>query len=828
MRYIFAFWLSIICCHSLLAAEHLERELTLEDARHLLNRSGFGATARELNRYIGMPRSQAIDLIVDGLSSRPASRPPAWINGPAPHHWTRNELAPTERRIFNDARDQEIQSLRLWWIREMIETGSPQAEKLTLFWHNHFATAFSAINDQSISIARQHMMFREHGSGNFKALLRAVIRDPAMLNYLDNDNSRKQSPNENLARELFELFTLGEGNYTERDIKNAARALTGYTTSATRNLLFQFKPENHDTGVKTVFGQQGKFNADNLIDLILEQPATARFIAAKFWSWLVSDVKPSPEQLKPLAKSFRRSGYNITMLYREILRSEAFWQQSHRATIVHSPVSLVVGAIRSTGVVPSSWQTLPYSLQQLGQNLFEPPNVAGWPGGATWVTPGRLLNRLEWLDSMSKDCTGENCTSSSDMMAMAPAMQPDSSNTMTMSDHSLLSVRLAADSFEGPARFRIDIHQGDNVIWSTPETAVIGGHDTKAYGPLPPGTSRPWQTLNFKLDTNIESFDAVSVHFVNDHAGDGGDRNLFIDWVMLNQTRYEAAEGTQVSQCPQRKTGNAGNMYCAGHLLLGTTAKVASTKKDIAKNTLRAGSVFMRSIQNPSRRAASYGFTLTDVEFDNRHWHNLSVRLYRSKDNSYHLRLMEYGCWPDCVQKWPSCRNANKAPAQKMVSIALNSRPSRSCEYNSLTNPDKRLIRSLWHSLPELYQISGKSRRVQRGQNPKNHAAWQPFFKEMEELFQRSGYNKHTATLEVLSDTIKPSMPLDTETDTTLPLPGGRSIEERSQDVKALLRQHPGLTLAELLLPAGTANRATENQDNELSTILSDLAFQLH
>lgn len=831
MRYFFAFWLCLLVAQSLFASESLQRELTLNDAKHLLNRTGFGATVDDLNRLIGVPRTEAIDSIISGISSEPLTHPPVWITKPAPHHWTRNELSKTGRRIFNESRDQEIASLRLWWIREMIETTSPQSEKLTLFWHSHFATAYSAINDQAISIARQHMMFRQLGSGTFRNLLAAVVRDPAMLNYLDNENSRIKSPNENLARELFELFTLGEGNYSESDVKNAARALTGYTTSATHNLSFQFKPGKHDSGVKTILGETSNFDADTLIDLILDQPATAEFIASKLWKLLVSDTPPTSNQLKPLANLFRDSDYDIKTLYRQTLRSDAFWQTSNRASIVHSPASLTIGAIRSTGVVPLAWQTLPSNLEQLGQTLFDPPNVAGWPGGAAWISPGRLLNRLEWLATMGNPCTGAACISQG-MMNMTPDMQRPTAKAIVESgnsNNSELSVRLAADSYEGPARFRIDILNGDAILWSSPETPVSGGRDTKAYGSLPSNTVRPWQTLKFKVNANIASFDAVSVHYLNDNAGDSGDRNLFINWLMIDGLRFDAAAGTQSGKCPPKRASEAGNLYCNGALLLTSATQLTPGKSDNEQNTLRTSGVFMRTIRNPSQRTAIYDFTLTDLELDQRHWHNLTVSFQRSKDNKYRISLQNYGCWPDCLERWPPCsKHFKDGSGLKVLSVPLQPAPTNNCQYNSLSASDQKLIRSLLHNLPRFYEIAGNSKRVQRGKNLGNHKAWQPLITEIEAQYQRSKYTDKVAKLVVAPKTASRPAPLPAELITEHPLPGGRTIEQRDQDLVRLMKNKPDLTLTELLLPIDSAQPSHAQPNNELVQILTDLSFQLY
>ena len=332
-------------------------KLSLSDARHLLTRTGFGADPSQISSLLTLDHQQAVEKLISELESKPQSPPPAWINKVAPHHWRQPDLSGDERLKFRQTRRNEVQSLRHWWVSEMISTSSPQSERLTLFWHNHFATGYSGINDQSLAIARQHMMLREHSSGNFRTLLQNIIRDPAMLNYLDNNASRKVRPNENLGRELMELFSLGEGAYTESDVKNAARALTGYSYSEIYDQRFLFKHWDHDRSRKTIFGKSGKFDGDDLVDLILQKPEAARFIAAKFWRAFVGPIDTGSNTLTPHAIAFRQADYDIKTLYKSILLSKDFWHPDNRASIVQSPVSLTVGAIRSTGILPQNWQT---------------------------------------------------------------------------------------------------------------------------------------------------------------------------------------------------------------------------------------------------------------------------------------------------------------------------------------------------------------------------------------------------------------------------------------------------------------------------------------
>ncbi len=398
------------------ADSHLNQQLTIDDAIHLLSRTGLGAHAAEVSMLIGKSRNDAVDDVLLGLSADANQRMPEWIDD-APPYMLRGGMEPAERRRFSQERNREFNELRKWWVSEMLTTTSPQTERLVLFWHNHFVSSYKGLGNWSTGIARQNRFFREHASGSFRSLLHGIVKDPVMLRYLDNNNNRKKAPNENLARELFELFTLGEGNYTEFDIKEAARALTGHTFAVPHNLTFRLIPGQHDAGMKTIFGSDGKFDGQSLVDLILDQDRTAEFIAGKFWQHYINENEIDDLQIKQWADIFRRSDYDISLLLETLLRSKEFWAKEHRHTIVKSPVDLVIGSARTLGNSVQSVEKLLNAISEQGQDLFNPPNVAGWPGGNAWVTPGRLLKRLQWLRKSARmDKVGSDS---------APAMDSD-------------------------------------------------------------------------------------------------------------------------------------------------------------------------------------------------------------------------------------------------------------------------------------------------------------------------------------------------------------------------------------------------------------------
>lgn len=279
--------------------------------------------------------------------------------------------------------------LASWWLMKLVQDDRVTGSRLALFWHNHFATTWSKVANSAM-MYRQHLLFLEKGSGSFSNLLQAVLRDPAMLRFLDNDSNRRGLPNENLARELFELFSLGVGNYTERDIQEAARALTGRTVRKGR---FEFVELHHDPDPKQVFGNTIQ-DGDDLVRQALAHSACPEFLARKFWAFYVSeDVEDGIIQL--LAQRWRENALDITWLLRTILGCRGFHQGKVVGMQVKSPVDVVVGTMRALGGRPDP-RVLEEACQQMGQELFEPPGVQGWKGGEAWIHTASWLERTRF------------------------------------------------------------------------------------------------------------------------------------------------------------------------------------------------------------------------------------------------------------------------------------------------------------------------------------------------------------------------------------------------------------------------------------------------
>ena len=280
--------------------------------------------------------------------------------------------------------------LRLWWLNRMRYTTAPLREKVTLFWHGHFATSNQKVNDAWMMWV-QNETFRQQGMGKFPVLLKSISRDPAMIRWLDLFQSRKDHPNENFAREVMELFSLGEGHYTEQDIQQAAKSFTGYRIVPETG-SFRFFPNQYDSGSKTFFGKTGPFTGDDIIDLITAQPQCARFIGKKLWTFFVA-TDPTEETMTGLGELLLSNGYDITATLRVIFRSEDFYSTHVMHHQIKSPVQWMMQTTKMLEIPLPDAKVLENSLAALGQVLFAPPNVKGWDGGRSWISASSLLYR---------------------------------------------------------------------------------------------------------------------------------------------------------------------------------------------------------------------------------------------------------------------------------------------------------------------------------------------------------------------------------------------------------------------------------------------------
>ena len=372
-------------------------------AAHLLRRAGFGGTPDEVRHYASMPVGAAVESLVRFPAAAAQQAPPDNVYSPVPtlSQYGRaglRALSPDQRKEINRSiRSNEVGSIltmQLWWLNRMLSGPAPLQEKMTLYFHGHFTTAAVQKGVSPAMVYNQNQLFRSSALGNLREMTRAVSKDPAMLVYLDNDANFKLHPNENYARELMELFTLGVDHYSEDDVRNSARAWTGWRFNRFTETA-DFAPQLHDDGIKTFLGQTGNFTGDDIVNIIFAQPQCARFFAGSLLSAFVYD-DPEPELIEGVARLLRKNDYELAPVMSTLLRSNVFYSERAYRALVKSPVEFVVGAYRTLGLPKIDGAVLPV-LKQMGQVLFYPPNVAGWPGGANWLTSDTMIARQNFL-----------------------------------------------------------------------------------------------------------------------------------------------------------------------------------------------------------------------------------------------------------------------------------------------------------------------------------------------------------------------------------------------------------------------------------------------
>ena len=365
------------------------------DARHFLARTGFGGTLKEIGETAKLTREAAVDQLLAKIQPEALQLPPAYTELPLADRRPSRGATREERQMFNRVRRQEMTALRGWWAAEMALTDSPFTERLTLFWHNHFVSESRKVKDADL-MYHQNALLRRHAAGNFGKLLREISTDGAMVIYLDSQQNRRGKPNENYARELYELFTLGEGHYTEDDIRETARALTGWRVNRRENSV-NFVNRLHDRTAKTIFGKTGRHTIDDVIQIVLEKPQVANHIVGKLWAEFVSPDR-NEEEIAALAKVFRESNYELRPLYRALFLTPSFWVETNRGALFRSPADLVIGTARVLGLERVPPGSLVRAMGGMGQALFDPPNVKGWPGGERWITTDSLLTRRQFIE----------------------------------------------------------------------------------------------------------------------------------------------------------------------------------------------------------------------------------------------------------------------------------------------------------------------------------------------------------------------------------------------------------------------------------------------
>jgi hypothetical protein len=368
-------------------------------AEHLLNRAGFGGTSTDVARLVALGREKAIESFFPdpNAAPRPTILSQGSLHGGLESPDERHAVIEERREGFVRMQPDLILPLNKfgdWWFERMQKSEDPLRDRMAIFWHGHFVSSIKDVMS-SQDMIRQIRFLREHALGRFETLVRGIGRDPAMLRYLNNDTNVKDHPNENWARELMELFSLGDGNYTETDIKQAARAFTGWSREGHE---FEFKRTEHDFGEKRVLSVDGNLDGDAVIDVILEQPACGRFLARKIIAHM-EGVTPGEARVEEYAEFLRRHEYDIGKMLRKLFADPQFYRDEVVGTRVAGPVEYLVGCARRLELVVPG-QMLLNAGDVLGQRLFWPPSVKGWEGGMAWITTATMMQRSNMVGVM--------------------------------------------------------------------------------------------------------------------------------------------------------------------------------------------------------------------------------------------------------------------------------------------------------------------------------------------------------------------------------------------------------------------------------------------
>jgi uncharacterized protein (DUF1800 family) len=376
---------------------------------HLLRRFGLGASEAELDYYLKDGLNGAIDKLLD-------------------YDKVDEGFKYDIESLQNKNNNINPQAVGVWWTARLLVTQRPLQEKMTLFWHDHFATSGSKVN-QGPMMHLQNEVLRQNATGNFKTMLMEVSKDPAMLFWLDNQYNVKGKPNENFAREVMELFTLGIGNYTEKDIQEGARAFTGWTIQRTARrdgdqprgqAEYAFRPRLHDDGDKEFLGIKGTLTGEDVINHLCELPRTAEYLTLKLWEWFAYP-NPDKDLVGRLADKFRRADLSIKELLRGIMTAPEFYSTKSLRAIYKNPVDFVIVTLRQLGIgqivadilnesnnateanpigrIAAAGQAY-QSMKQMGMQLLYPPDVAGWDSGSAWVTTATMVERIAWADKI--------------------------------------------------------------------------------------------------------------------------------------------------------------------------------------------------------------------------------------------------------------------------------------------------------------------------------------------------------------------------------------------------------------------------------------------
>lgn len=366
---------------------------TNKEVVHLLLRAGFGSTKEEVAACLALGRAESVRRLVSGEA--------LIDNG--------MKLAPFDQ--FHADGKKALDPLllvdqQMYWLYRMVNSPTPLIEKMTLFWHGHFATANYKVKDTALMVG-QNELFRTYALGNFKELLTEIGKDPAMMIWLDVNQNKKGKPNENYAREVMELFTLGIGHYTEMDVQESARAFTGWSYNKNEHKV-NYNAKQHDNDSKTLLGESGKLDADDVIDILFHKKALPTFLAAKLLNYFVTDT-PSESWVQTLAGLIIQK-HTVGEVLQELFLFDEFYDEKYRMALIKTPADYVAGILKCCKLNVAKGHA--QAMRKMGQELFVPPDVAGWRGGTSWLTTNCLLARYQFAEGIAKQINGQLLSSS--------------------------------------------------------------------------------------------------------------------------------------------------------------------------------------------------------------------------------------------------------------------------------------------------------------------------------------------------------------------------------------------------------------------------------
>lgn len=663
--------------------------LSPSDAASFLRRTGFEPSPGEVMAASQLTRHQLIQQTLQGLSTRPVVSPPDWVSDD-PRYWLRGLMDEEFRQAFNNARAAEVGQLRQWWVQQMIQTPSPMAERLVLFFDNRLVAGFSGLNDNRHALWQHHQLIRDHATGDYRGLIQGLVRDPAVLMYLDNDRNTKDAPNENLAREIMELYVLGEGNYTEADVKQAARALTGYGFTDLGGTRFQLQGWNIAGGSKSILGQRGQFDGDDLPRILLDQRAAAEHLVRGLWYEFVSTQAPAPAVIDQWTDAAIALDYRIDHLLDVILYSPEFWDPAHLGYGVKSPVEFVVGAVRATQSAHLSPVALVSAIQGQGQNLFDPPDVSGYAGGVNWLAPEFLVERQAFARSFAQG-----------WMTKTPEQNFDTP----------LYLLLGGEAYFGPPAYEVTV-VGEHGRWTGSASELEHARDTERLGRYQDDSEIEWARIPIQLPSHISAGEATAleVRFMFDAAGSTGDRNLFVGGAQWRGQSFAANLGTQTPGCrgnSENTRRNPGKLYCAGTWRLDLQAvksqadQVFKTPQPVSGD-LNTRGFYVRWANAPDDRYRSMNVILDGLEFEGREWEIFSFKYAIDDRGTYKIDFTGDECIPDCFTRWPAKAWRDEV-GRPHVNVPYSSADQWAYDqYNGLTKDDKRLVKALMGAIVDL------------------------------------------------------------------------------------------------------------------------------